>query len=599
VGSREDALDRGKGARDDERAARDEGPTLAAIPSKIAVERGRPPQISLPDMPALDDAAMRASVPSGDHLTAITTAKALHDEEAARAVAFARAMTVLCLFGVAALPFLYDRSRPLYWPMAGTIGLLGSLGLAMWWRVRRAKRYTRPLFRAFAFTFAFAVLFVEYDLGIFSPAPLFIVLGISYFGQSHDRRFAITVPILVAASYFLIALLVVVGVLPDIGLFSIRAASERVRLLMLVLVPLCFLVALWQARLSRRATIAAISQSNEALRLVLKRDAQLREANQNLDIALRAGAGKSGRYTGLLVGRYRLAEVVGRGAMGEIYAATHLDTGARAAVKLLQANASTDPDLLERFFREGRIAARLSAPNIVTVFDVGGSDDGAPYIAMELLHGHDLAHHLRQRQQLDLPEVIALVQAVAHGLAAAHEAGVVHRDLKPQNIFHAEQGEGRAAVWKILDFGVSKLHDSTGTITHAAVIGTPGYMSPEQALGRDTDFRSDLFSLGAVAYRALTGRPPFSGDMPHVLLDIAYKSPIQPSELAPALPADVDRVLAVALSKQPDHRFASALELSLALEAAARGALDPAVRARADAALGAVPWGAALVTPML
>jgi serine/threonine-protein kinase len=184
---------------------------------------------------------------------------------------------------------------------------------------------------------------------------------------------------------------------------------------------------------------------------------------------------------------------------------------------------------------------------------------------------------------------------VAAGLTAAHEAGVVHRDLKPQNIFCAEQGAEKRPAWKILDFGVSKLRDANATITHAAVVGTPGYMSPEQAEGRDTDHRADLFALGAVAYRALTGRPPFGGgDLPRVLFEIAYKSPVCPSELLPALPTDVDLVLAIALAKRAEDRFSSAIELARALRDASRGALDPALRARAAGLVEATPWGASL-----
>jgi eukaryotic-like serine/threonine-protein kinase len=274
--------------------------------------------------------------------------------------------------------------------------------------------------------------------------------------------------------------------------------------------------------------------------------------------------------------------------MGEIYAAADVDTGAPAAVKILQAAASSDPEMMARFLREGHIAASLRAPNVVTVFAVGA--ERVPFIAMELLVGEDLSSQLRRQRRLDLPATIELTDQVARGLDAAHRAGVVHRDLKPQNIFRAEQPGGRTAVWKILDFGISKLRDTTGTLTHAAVIGTPGYMSPEQAQGSDTDHRSDVFSLGAVAYRTLTGHPPFAGAMPQILFDIAFKSPIRPSSLHPALPLDVDFVLAIALAKRAEDRFDGALELCAALRDAARGALSPSLRARAAALVAAAPW---------
>ncbi|APR83223.1 serine/threonine protein kinase [Minicystis rosea] len=525
-------------------------------------------------------------------LTMGTTAEVLRADEQARVLAFSRALVSLSGLGVLALPFFHS-TRPTYWPMVITVITLFGASAWMWWHARREGGDRRSAFRVFVGVAALAGFIIEYDLGFFSPAPLFVSLAISIMAQSSDRRFAHVVPIISATLYFVAAALVMLGVLPDLGLFAITAGPPNARVLMLVLVPASFLIAYWQARQNRRATVNAIERSHEALRLALTREAQLAEAHQNLDQALRAGAGTSGRYTGIVMGRYRLEEVVGRGAMGEVYAATHVETGERAAVKVLQASLSHDPDLKERFFREGRIASRLAAPNIVKVLDVGDDGAGVPYIAMELLSGRDLAAHLRQSPRLD-PEVVAeLLREVGRGLAAAHGAGVVHRDLKPQNIFGAEE-DGERRVWKILDFGVSKLRDASATLTHAAVVGTPGYMSPEQARGGDIDPRSDLFALGAVAYRALTGRPPFSGEMPQVLFEIAYKSPIRPSELVPSLPSDIDSVLAIALAKEPNDRFESTLALADAFADASRGELDPALSARAAALIAARPWGTAL-----
>jgi serine/threonine-protein kinase len=518
-----------------------------------------------------------------------TTTHALQTEEAGRAMAFSRAITSFCAAGTVALPFMYS-TRPLYWPMAFTVVALGSSAGFMWWRMRAGRGYSRAASRVFMCACTLGGLFIQYDLGVFSPAPLFIAVGISFFSQSHDRRYALGVPILCAIGYFVLTLLVLSGALPDLGLFSVSAGPPKARIIMMFLVPIAFLVALAQARLGRLATLSAIAEANAALRLVLQREAQLEEAQADLDHALKAGAGASGRYTGALMGKYRLGEVVGRGAMGEIYAATHEESGQRAAVKVLQANVSHDRDLVERFFREGRIAKRLSAPNIVKVLDVGDGVDGAPYIAMELLVGQDLSACLRQRGQLPLVEVLELVDEVARGLAAAHEAGVVHRDLKPQNIFRAEVGEGCRPVWKILDFGVSKLLDTSATMTNAMMIGTPGYMSPEQAEGRDADLRSDVFALGAVTYRALTGRPPFRGEVPQILFEIAYKSPVRPSDLVPELPSDVEHVLAIALAKRPDDRFPSAPAFAAALRDAGRSELDPDLRARGGALLASHPW---------
>ncbi|MFT3774454.1 MAG: protein kinase [Minicystis sp.] len=486
--------------------------------------------IAAPELPdegatvaASPDARRRAPPTETRAITKGTTAEVLRTEERARVLAFSRALASLSGLGVMALPFLHSARRT-YWPMAATVVTLFAASAWMWWRARTEAGYSRMAFRVFVGVAAVVGFLIEYDIGFFSPAPLFISLAISIMAQSSDRRFAHVVPIASALAYFVAATLVMLGVLPDLGLFTISAGPANARVLMLVLVPAAFLIAYWQARSNRRATVAAIEQSHEALRLALTREAQLAEAHQNLDQALRAGAGTSGRYTGALMGRYRLEEVVGRGAMGEVYAATHVASGERAAVKVLQAILADDPDLKERFFREGRIASQLSSPNIVRVLDVGDDGAGVPYIAMELLSGRDLAAYLRQQDHLDAPAVAEVLREVGRGLAAAHGAGVVHRDLKPQNIFGAEQADGRS-VWKVLDFGVSKLRDTHGTLTHAAVVGTPGYMSPEQARGGEIDHRSDIFALGAVAYRAVTGRPPFRGGMPEVLFENRVQEP--------------------------------------------------------------------------
>ena len=301
------------------------------------------------------------------------------------------------------------------------------------------------------------------------------------------------------------------------------------------------------------------------------------------------GAGaKHGAYSGRRAGEYLLAEVIGRGAMGEVYAASHVRTGVRAAIKLLTPSALADPDLFQRFMREADILRRLSAPNVIALYDVGRDVGGAPYIAMELLDGHDLAWSLRHRQNLTLAEVVELARQVARGLDSAHQAGIVHRDLKPQNLFRVDS----AGTWKILDFGVAKLRGSEGTLTKGAVIGTPGYMSPEQARGIDTDMGADIFSLAAVVYRVLTGRPPFSGaDVPEAVFQVVFGMPSRPSELVPGLPREIDDVLAIGLAKHSEERFATAAEFAEALRAASQGSIAPELSGRAAAILDEYPWG--------
>jgi serine/threonine-protein kinase len=210
---------------------------------------------------------------------------------------------------------------------------------------------------------------------------------------------------------------------------------------------------------------------------------------------------------------------------------------------------------------------------------------------MERLQGQDLAELLRAETRFDLARVVALVRDLAAGAGAAHDAGIVHRDLKPQNTFRAERA-GQPPVWTILDFGLSKLVDHAATLTHGGIVGTPAYMAPEQARGLEVDRRADVYALAAIAYRSLTGRPPFAApDAMTVLLDVLDDMPPSPRAFA-ELPSDVERVLALGLAKDPSERLARAEELALALDAAARGELPADLRDRASALLRRRPWSA-------
>ncbi len=454
----------------------------------------------------------------------------------------------------------------------------------------RAKpdEHYRRLFRAFTVTAVIGSGIIVYYIGVFSPAPIATTLGISFIGTSSDRRWAVGSCIAGCAIYSTSTLLIALGVIPDLGLIR-GPESPAIQLFAIVMVPVVFLGTLRLASNARRTAQNAMMQVEDAARVVQQRDAQLAEANLDLDKALEGGGGRIGRHTGRHAGSWYLGPVIGRGAMGEVYSAIHENGQSTAAVKTLVA--TTDPEQLIRFQREAEIASRVRSPGLVSVFEIGALDDAVPYLVMELLHGHDLAWFLRKAKQLELPEVLAMCDQIAAGLRDAHVGGIIHRDIKPSNLFRHEP-DGGTPAWKILDFGVSKLADSQGTLTKNLLVGTPGYMSPEQARGDTVDARSDLFSFGAVLYRALTGQPPFRGtDTPQILFDVVYRSPRRPTDLAPTLPADLDLFIAIAVAKDPQRRFASPIELATTLHAAANNQLSPPFRMRGQALIAELPWG--------
>jgi serine/threonine-protein kinase len=350
-----------------------------------------------------------------------------------------------------------------------------------------------------------------------------------------------------------------------------------------------FWLAYYTARQLRAASLAAIDDLQRTTRLASQRAAMMDELLGDLERALRAGPG---RHTDQVIGELRLGAVLGRGAMGEVYEARCVATGAPAAVKLLRPGLAGDPAQRARFARELAAGRAIDSRHVVRI--LGGSAELAgtaqPFLAMERLHGGTLAELLRREPRLPGEALRALARQIGAALDAAAAAGVVHRDVKPTNLFRCDDGTG-AGVWKILDFGVARIAAEPAP-DEPGVIGTPHYMAPEQALGQPTGPRADLHALGAIAYRCATGRHPYDAADPAALLyAIVHRMPARPGALA-ELPADFDRFCAIALAKAPDERFASGAALAGALDAALAGALDPATRARADALIRRRPWEA-------
>jgi serine/threonine protein kinase len=255
------------------------------------------------------------------------------------------------------------------------------------------------------------------------------------------------------------------------------------------------------------------------------------------------------------IGKYEITGLLGKGAMGAVYRAFDPVLERDVALKVMLARVAEDPENRRRFEREARAVARMSHPNVVTVFDLGYHTDGSPYIVMELLKGRDLLHVLRARPEPSLERKLAISLEVLEGLGHAHRAGIVHRDIKPANIFVNEGGTA-----KITDFGVAHL-PATSETTSGMVVGTANYMSPEQVLGRRFDGRSDLFSVGCMLGEMLTGRPPFEAETPvATLYRVAYAEPRLPLPAGPEYER-LRPVLARALAKPPDERYATCEEL--------------------------------------
>ncbi len=524
-------------------------------------------------------------------------AEVLLTEEATRAHGFAGLIALVNLAVLVSLPWL-GGYPPIKAVCGGGLLLMFLLSSYVWGVTREdTARYTVGLHRVYGWSIATAVIPVELYFGVFSPVPVVLTLGIYYLAQSYDRTHAFAIPAYVIGVYLAMAICTAFGVMPDHGLFPAHGVDLRDVLFASAAVVGVLAATTGMARVSRASLRDAIRRSNEALLMAQAREAQLAEVHHQLDRALRIAVGKPGRYTGQQAGDYVLGDVLGVGAIGEVYEAEHVRTGGAAAVKLLQQDASAREDLVERFLREGAISSKLDSPNVVRVYDVGRMADGAPYLTMERLRGRDLASRLRQEGLLSLREMIRLAEELGEGLRHAHNAGVVHRDLKPLNVFEAKEGD--VTRWKILDFGISKLATSSGTLTQQGVVGTPGYMSPEQARGIDVDARSDVFAMGVVLYRAMTGRPAFPGDnTPQIMFDIVYKTPPRPSLVAKGLPSDVDLVMALALAKDPEHRIESAAALARAFKHACRRKLDAELRTRGHAAIRSYPWGRALAPGM-
>lgn len=533
----------------------------------------------------------RLPMPAGEYTSAPSTtvfsaATALAQDELLRSRLLGKIGVSFSLLVLAAVPFLGGD------PIARVILIAAAVCVLVTnlWLIHLSgdpSRF-RPLPLAIIWhTAALAIAAGIVYFGVFSAAPIAAGLGIYLATIGGDRSRAPITYGLFAVIMGAVAVMSSVDVIRDPGLITAGDLSRVRKLLLHGLLQGLLLGIYILGRHSRKATEQSVFELEEVMRAVSQRDALLEEARFDLRHALHIGG--AGAWTGRRLGDYELGAVIGRGAMGEVYEATGRSTGVRAAVKLLTPVSAADPRIVARFRREVEIAQRLESDFVVEVLGVSTTEDPIQYIVMELLQGGDLAALLRERPVLESREVVELADCVAAGIDAAAGSGVVHRDVKPQNLFRIQVG--RRTVWKILDFGVSKLAEQGGNLTQGDVVGTPTYMAPEQAQSNDdVDNRADVYGLAAIAYRCLTGRPPFHGRATAaVLINVISTMPLRPTSVA-ELPRDVDFALAVGMAKAPESRFSTGRNFAAALASALAGKLDEDVRGRARALLAVEPW---------
>jgi serine/threonine protein kinase len=273
-----------------------------------------------------------------------------------------------------------------------------------------------------------------------------------------------------------------------------------------------------------------------------------------------------------IAGKYVIEGPCGRGGLAVVLSAIHAGLDQRVAIKMLLPEWAHDDDVVERFLREGRAAARIKSEHVVRVLDVGQLDNGAPYLVLEYLDGHTLEEVISTWAQLPWRTAIDWVLQAAEAIGEAHTLGIVHRDLKPANLFLTHRPDGSACI-KVIDFGLSKLSEPrmrgpVGTLTGPTqVLGSPHYMAPEQLRStRDADARADVWALGTVLHELIAGRPPFQGEtLPHLYATVLTQPPPPISSLRANVPPPVEQAILRCLEKDPNKRFASVAEMARAL----------------------------------
>jgi predicted Ser/Thr protein kinase len=495
-----------------------------------------------------------------------------------RIYAFARLRTGICIGAILFdLAFYFAlRNYPAFnpqvvaWFVGIAVPLLALSASLSWFVLRRQGRWFWPLnLVCITCEMATAVMWIQLTGSVSSYFLMTIPIFMAGYRLYGTYRLGFAAYVIGASLHLCAVLLEEFGVLRPASLFVTDPgaiySSQLFRISALISLQMIF--------------NAAFMITNLVSRSLRDKDRDLDLAQRNLDRAV--AAVQPGRLSSqVLDGKYRLGELLGRGGMGEVYQAERLDGGGEVAVKVLYAHLCSPEDLL-RFRREAAIAEKLPTQHIARVHDVGHSAEGGHhYLVMELLRGEDLGTLLRRRSLLPSGELLPIIDQLAAGLASAHALGIVHRDLKPQNIFLV----GNPPQVKLLDFGIARFLEGGELTQSAMLIGSPGYLAPEQASSEygEVGPRADVFALGTIIYRALTGQSAFAARNPAIAVyEVVHNEPAPPSDVNRELPADVDVVLAIALAKKPAERYATTTELARDLRRAFTEGVDNDVRSRA------------------
>ena len=331
----------------------------------------------------------------------------------------------------------------------------------------------------------------------------------------------------------------------------------------------------------RKADILAAIERKSSDGLPLSDGSKLREQEIPGQVIDELAKYDTARMLGTVIERWKILRKIGEGGMGRVFEAEHQDLGKHVAIKILHPVYSRTPDVVARFRMEARAASMIGHPNIIEITDSGITVDGSFYFVMELLEGMDLAEKLEQSPNLPVAEVLPIALQIAQALEVAHNINIIHRDLKPENIFLINR-EGNPNFVKVLDFGIAKslMDDAIKRTTPGMAMGTPEYMAPEQATGKQSDGRADIYSLGAVLYEMFAGKAPIHGSTPmDILIRKAIEDPVDLATLRPDIPPPVAQLVMRMLSRSPELRPQSmgelATELSRCMADVAAGVVHP------------------------